>query len=65
MVGAVMLMFNPAAQVLENPVRALLSTSPLLTILFIVVAVLGIVAQIRQNRYFTGRQLRPLERSAS
>lgn len=53
MVGAVMLMFNPASTVLENPVRALLSTSPLLTILFIVVAVLGIVAQVRQNRNFT------------
>jgi hypothetical protein len=53
MVGAVMLMFNPASTVLENPVRALLSTSPLLTILFIIVAVMGVVLQVKQNQNFT------------
>ena len=53
MVGSVLLMFTPAATVLENPVRALLNTSPLLTILFIVVAVLGVIVQQRQNQNFT------------
>ena len=52
-VGAILLMFMPAAQLLENPVRAVLSASPLTAILFLVVAVLGIIAQIRQNERFT------------
>lgn len=51
-VGAIILMFYPHADVLESPVKAVLSASPLTAILFIVVAVLGIVAQIRQNRNF-------------
>jgi hypothetical protein len=50
---AMMLMFYPHADLLANPVRMLLQTSPLIAILFVVVAVLGIVAQVRQNRTFT------------
>ncbi len=52
-IGAIMLMFNPAAQVLANPVQAVLKASPLAAILFLVVAVLGIIAQIKQNQSFT------------
>ena len=52
-VGAIVLMFVPSAQVLENPVKAVLNASPLTAILFLVVAVLGIVAQIKQNQNFT------------
>lgn len=51
-VGAILLMFVPAAQILENPVKAVLNASPLSAILFLVVAVLGIVAQIKQNQNF-------------
>ncbi len=51
-IGSIVLMFKPAAQVLENPVRAILDASPLAAILFLVVAVLGIVAQIKQNQSF-------------
>ena len=52
-VGAIVLMFVPSAQVLENPVKAVLNASPLTAILFLVVAVLGIIAQIKQNQNFT------------
>jgi len=51
-IGAIVLMFNPAAQVLANPVKAVLNASPLTAILFLVVAVLGIVAQIKQNQQY-------------
>jgi hypothetical protein len=49
----ILLMFYPHAAILENPVRVLLQSSPLLAILLVVVAVLGIIAQIRANRSFT------------
>ena len=52
-VGSIVLMFVPAAEVMENPVRAAMHASPLLAILMIVVAVLGIVGQVKQNRNFT------------
>ncbi len=52
-IGAIVLMFSPAAQILANPVTAVLSVSPLTAILFLVVAVLGIVAQIKQNQSYT------------
>lgn len=52
-VGSIVLMFNPLAVVAANPVRAILQTSPLVAILFLVVAVLGVVAQIKQNQSFT------------
>jgi hypothetical protein len=52
-VGTLVLLFNPHAQFMENPVRVALNTSWFLVIVFIVVAVLGILAQIRANRNFT------------
>jgi hypothetical protein len=52
-VETIVLMFNPAAQALENPVRVALATSPLLVIVFLLVAVLGVIAQVRANRNYT------------
>jgi hypothetical protein len=52
-VGTIVLMFYPSAQVMENPVKFVLSASPLTAILFIVVAIVGILAQVRQNRNWT------------
>lgn len=43
--GTIILMFNPVANFIANPVKVFLSTSPFLTILFIIVAVLGVVVQ--------------------
>lgn len=51
-VGSIVLMFTPAAEFMQNPVRAVLNASPLTAILFLVVAVLGIIAQIKQNQNF-------------
>ncbi len=58
-IGSIVLMFNPKIlQVAQNgdsnPIRQILqlSDAPLLVILFIVVVVLGIVAQIKQNQNF-------------
>jgi hypothetical protein len=50
--GTILLMFNPAATLLENPVQVFLQTSPFLTILFLVVAVLGIAVQVATTRTF-------------
>jgi heme/copper-type cytochrome/quinol oxidase subunit 2 len=47
------LMFNPAAQALANPVQVALKTSPLMVIVFLLVAVLGVIAQVRANRNYT------------
>jgi hypothetical protein len=52
MIETIVLLFNPAAAALENPVQAALSTSPLLLIVFLVFAILGIVAQVRSSRTF-------------
>jgi hypothetical protein len=52
-IGTFVLMFHPAASLLENPVQLVLQTSPLLAILFVVLAILGIVAQVRSNRSYT------------
>ena len=52
-IGSIVLMFYPNADVLANPVKAVMSASPLVAILGIVVAVLGILAQVRQSRNFT------------
>jgi hypothetical protein len=52
-VGSIVMMFYPHSDVLNNPVKMVLSASPLTAILFIVVAVLGIIAQVRQSRNFT------------
>jgi hypothetical protein len=51
-IGAFVLMFNPHLQALETPIQTAIKTSPLLAILFLVVAILGIVAQVRANRTF-------------
>jgi hypothetical protein len=51
-VGSIVLMFYPAAQFMESPVKVVLQASPLTAILAIVVAVLGILAQVRQSRNF-------------
>ena len=50
--GAIGFMFSPAARFLENPVKAILATSPLLAILGLVIAVVGIAAQVRTSRNF-------------
>ncbi len=52
-VGTIVLMFNPAATVFANPVRAILNASPFTAILFLVVAVLGVIVQIKQNQSYT------------
>lgn len=51
--GTFLMLFYPAANFMENPVRLALQASPLLMILFIVLAVAGIVVQYRQNKAFT------------
>jgi hypothetical protein len=52
-IGSIVLMFYPHADILANPVKAVMNASPLVAILGIVVAVLGILAQVRQSRNFT------------
>ncbi len=47
--GTILVMFNPLAGLLERPVALLLSTSPWLLILFIVVAAAGIFFQIKST----------------
>ncbi len=47
--GTFILLFNPAARVLENPVQVALQQSFLLLILFVVLAVAGIVVQHRTS----------------
>jgi hypothetical protein len=51
--GTILMMFKPAAQVLANPVRTMLSYSPLMSILFLVVAGLGIYFQFVSTRSVT------------
>jgi hypothetical protein len=48
--GTILLMFNPAATLLANPVKVLLATSPFLLILFLIVVVLGIFVQVSTTR---------------
>jgi hypothetical protein len=52
-VGTMVLLFNPAAQALTHPVQVALKTSPFMAILFIIVAVLGVIGQVRANKNFT------------
>jgi hypothetical protein len=52
-VGAIIMMFYPSADLLNSPVKLALKASPLTAILFIVIAILGILGQIRQARNFT------------
>ncbi len=51
--GAFVILFAPHATLLENPIRVALDQSPLLMITAIVVAIFGIVVQVRANRNFT------------
>lgn len=51
--GGIYAMFNPWTNLLDNPIRAVLQSSPFLMIMAIVVAVCGIVVQYRNNRDFT------------
>ncbi len=51
--GAFLILFAPHAMLLENPVKVALSQSPLLLITALIVAVLGIVGQVRINRNYT------------
>jgi hypothetical protein len=51
--GTFILLFNPAMTFMENPVRLVLQSSPLLWILALALAVAGIVVQYRQNKAFT------------
>lgn len=50
--GTILLMFNPAAALLANPVQVLLKTSPFLLILFIIVAGLGVFVQVATTRTY-------------
>ena len=50
--GTILLMFNPAAALLANPVQVLLSNSPFLLILFIIVAGLGVFVQVSTTRTY-------------
>jgi hypothetical protein len=51
-VGSIVGMFFPASEFMANPVQMVFKASPLTAILALVVAVLGILAQIRQSRNF-------------
>jgi Domain of unknown function (DUF4203) len=51
-VGTFLFLFGslPEAQLLQNPVRVALQTSPFWTITFVVLAVIGVVAQLQSTR---------------
>ncbi len=52
-IGTFVMLFSPtAASLFESPVRAVLSTSPLLAILALVLVVLGVVVQARNTRRY-------------
>ena len=51
--GTIILLFNPAAKLLENPVKLFLSQSWFMTLIAIVMVVAGVVVQYQQNRNFT------------
>jgi uncharacterized protein DUF4203 len=52
-VGTFLLLFGgPTAQVMENPVRLALQSSPLWTITFLVLAAIGVVGQYQSTRQF-------------
>ncbi len=48
--GTIILMFNPLASLVQNPVKLFLSFSPFMTVVAVVVAVLGIVFQFQSTR---------------
>lgn len=51
--GAFLILFAPHATLLENPIKTALGQSPLLMITAVVVAILGIIVQVRVNRRYT------------
>ncbi|MFN8482356.1 MAG: DUF4203 domain-containing protein [Anaerolineae bacterium] len=51
-IGVFVLLFNPAAQALQSPVQRALQTSPLLAILFVILAIAGIYVQAVTNRTY-------------
>lgn len=48
--GTIMLMFNPLANLLANPLKLMLQTSPFLFIMFLLVAGLGIFVQVTTTK---------------
>lgn len=51
--GSFFVLFNPYAPLLENPIKTFIGSNPLVLILTIVVAVLGIIVQYRANKNYT------------
>jgi hypothetical protein len=51
--GGIYAMFNPWTKLLENPVKEVLQSSPLLWLMALAMAILGIVVQYRATRTFT------------
>lgn len=51
--GAFVILFAPHAALMENPIKVALQQSTLLMITALIVAVLGIVVQVRANRAYT------------
>ncbi len=51
--GAFVILFAPHTLVLQNPIKTALGQSPILLLLTIVVAIVGIFAQVRMNRAYT------------
>lgn len=51
--GSYFMIFFPHATLLENPIRAYLSNAPLLAIMALITAVVGVVFQIRSTRQWT------------
>lgn len=52
-IGTFVLLFNPTSNFMENPIQSALSTSWLLALVFLAMAIFGIVVQARQNRSYT------------
>jgi hypothetical protein len=51
--GAFFALFNPFPNLIENPIKAFLEASPLLMIMAIVLAIVGIVFQFKSTRTYT------------
>jgi len=51
--GAFFVMFNPATQLMKSPIKAMLSSSPLLMFLALVLAIVGILVQYRSSKTYT------------
>jgi hypothetical protein len=52
-VGTILMLFNPASTLMANPVKAAMGSNWLLTLLFLGLAIAGIVAQYRHNQRYT------------